>query len=397
MTGSRVPLSVLDLVPISSGSNASQAIRNSMELVKLAERLGYRRYWFAEHHLNPGVAGSTPALLIAMAAAETDHIRLGSGGIQSGSRTALSVVEEFGLLDALHPGRIDLGIGRSGGRNFFRDREKKSREEPDRRPRPPKRDEIVNGILIPVAPSLRGMIDAPRLVMTAELLQQEGAEAADYGRLLGDIAAMIDGTYRSSAGVDPRPVPGAGANVEPWVLGSTAGESAEVAGRLGLRFAASYHISPASALAATAAYRQAFAPSSSLDRPYVAVSADVVVGPDDERAQNLATGYALWVRSIRKGQGAMEFPGPDEAGRHTWSDEDRALVRDRVETQFVGSPGTVVAQLERLQAAFGADEVIVTTITHSHQDRMRSYSLLAHEWSGENQAVEQEEAQPAHR
>src|ERR1700742_4387598 len=115
MTGT--PLAVLDLVPVSSGSTASQALRNSVDLARQAERLGYRRYWFAEHHLNPGVAGSSPPVMIAVVAGATERIRLGSGGVQSGHRTALSMVEEFGLLDALHPGRLDLGIGRSGGRD----------------------------------------------------------------------------------------------------------------------------------------------------------------------------------------------------------------------------------------------------------------------------------------
>jgi alkanesulfonate monooxygenase SsuD/methylene tetrahydromethanopterin reductase-like flavin-dependent oxidoreductase (luciferase family) len=153
-----------------------------------------------------------------------------------------------------------------------------------------------------------------------------------------------------------------------------------VAGRLGIRFAASYHISPSTALAAADAYRAAFVPSAALDRPYVAVSADVVVAPDDESAHRLAAGYAPWVRSIRKGEGAIPFPGPDEAGRLAWSDEERALVRDRVETQFVGSPQTVAGQLEVLREATGADELIVTTITHSHTDRIRSFTLLAQEW-----------------
>jgi len=216
--------------------------------------------------------------------------------------------------------------------------------------------------------------------LTADLLQQKNAESAAYGDLLSDILDLLHGTYRSSDGLDPHPVPGAGADVQPWVLGSSAGESAEVAGQLGLRFAASYHISPATALAAADAYRAAFIPAADLDRPYLAVSADVVVAPDDESAHRLAAGYAPWVRSIRKGEGAMPFPGPDEAGRAAWSDEDRALVCDRVDTQFVGSPGTVVAQLERLRAATGADELIVTTITHSHTDRIRSFTLLAQEW-----------------
>jgi alkanesulfonate monooxygenase SsuD/methylene tetrahydromethanopterin reductase-like flavin-dependent oxidoreductase (luciferase family) len=380
MTAERVPLGILDLVPVSAGSTPAEAVRNSVDLAQTAERCGYRRYWFAEHHLNAGVAGSSPALLIAMAAAATGHIRLGSGGVQSGHRTALSVVEDFGLLDAMHPGRIDLGVGRSGGRNFFRDRlAAASKDTGGVRP-PPESRRTENGLLIPRPPSLHGLANAPRIKLTTDLLQQRNAESADYGELMQDILAMLHGSYRSPDGLDPHPVPGTGAGVEPWILGSSAGESAEVAGRLGVRFAASYHISPATALDAAEAYRKAFVPSPELPRPYVAVSADVVVGPDDETAQELAAGYALWVRSIRRGEGAMPFPGPDETGRASWSEADVALVRDRVDTQFVGSPRTVTQRLAQLQEATAADELIVTTITHRHEDRRRSLILLAREW-----------------
>ena len=192
-------------------------------------------------------------------------------------------------------------------------------------------------------------------------------------------------------------MPGTGANVEPWILGSSAGESAEVAGRLGVRFAASYHISPATALEAAEAYRKAFVPSRDLDHPYLAVSADVVVGPDDESARSLAAGYGLWVRSIRKGEGAIPFPGPAEAGRHTWDGNDRTLVADRVDTQFVGSPRTVARELMRLQEATDADELIVTTITHSHADRTRSFSPLAEEWFNDDSPSETGMAQSLHR
>ena len=156
-----------------------------------------------------------------------------------------------------------------------------------------------------------------------------------------------------------------------------------MAGRLGLRFAANYHVSPATVLEAVDAYREAFVPSADLDRPYVAVSADVVVGPDDEAANELAEGYPLWVLSIRSGQGAMPFPSPEEARRHHWTGADRALVRDRTETQFVGSPRSVASQLRWLQEATDADELLITTITHRHEDRIRSYRLLAEEWSKE--------------
>jgi alkanesulfonate monooxygenase SsuD/methylene tetrahydromethanopterin reductase-like flavin-dependent oxidoreductase (luciferase family) len=386
MTLNPVPLGILDLVPVVSGSDAGRALCNAMDLVQVAEQLGYRRYWFAEHHLNSGVAGSAPALLIAMAGATTEHIRLGSGGVQSGHRTALSVVEEFGLLDAMYPGRIDLGIGRSGGRTFFKDKlEHSERQVAGGEPAVRKDRYTNNGLLIPVAPSLRHLAGAPRVTLTAQMLQQEDAKSAEYGDLVRDILGLLDGSYRSNDGLDPHPVPGAGARVEPWILGSSPGESAEVAGREGLRFAASYHISPATALSAARAYREAFVPSADLERPYLAVSADVVVGPDDETARHAAAGYAEWVRSIRCGEGAIPFPDPLEASLRDWTPEDEALVHDRVASQIVGSPGTVVQGLARLQEATHADELIVTTITHSHQDRVRSYALLARAWSDQSE------------
>lgn len=383
--GAQTPLGILDLVPISSGSDGHQAVRNALDLVQVAEQLGYARYWFAEHHLNPGVAGTTPALLIARAGAATQKIRLGSGGVQSGHRTALSVVEEFGLLDAMYPGRIDLGLGRSGGRTFFKEK-LSARQDEARSPgqAAPKRTNrfTENGVLIPTAPSLRHLADAPRLALTSQMLQQDGARTADYAQLVTEILQLVDGTFRSDDGLDPHPVPGTGAIVEPWILGSSPGESAALAGRLGLRFAASYHISPSTALEAAEAYRDAFVPSDELEHPYVAVSADVIVAPDDESARLLAAGYAKWVLSIRRGEGAIPFPDADAALDHPWSEEDRALVADRVATQVTGSPSSVAHQLGLLREAFGADELIVTTITHEHLDRVRSYALLAHEWFG---------------
>jgi alkanesulfonate monooxygenase SsuD/methylene tetrahydromethanopterin reductase-like flavin-dependent oxidoreductase (luciferase family) len=134
-------------------------------------------------------------------------------------------------------------------------------------------------------------------------------------------------------------------------------------------------------LEASDGYRAAFRPSAELDRPYLSVSADVVVGPDEATARELATGYGLWVRSIRSGDGAIEFPTPQQARAWPWTEADRALVADRTDTQFVGSAAQVADQLERLRDATGADELVVTTITHEHADRVRSYQLLAEEWS----------------
>lgn len=152
-------------------------------------------------------------------------------------------------------------------------------------------------------------------------------------------------------------------------------------GGAGLRFAANYHVSPATVLEAVDGYRAHFKPSDLLDKPYVSVSADVVVADDDDTARELAAGYGPWVRSIRTAEGAIEYPTPQEARVRPWTDEDRELVRDRLDTQFVGSPGRVADRLAQLQEATGADELLITTITHDHADRVRSYELLAEEWS----------------
>src|SRR6202167_2450548 len=371
-------LGVLDLVPISSGSTATQALLNSIDLAQHAETLGYSRYWFAEHHLNPGVAGTSPAVVLALTAAATSTIRLGSGAVQMGHRTALSTVEEFGLLDALHPGRFALGRARAGAR-----------------PREPKAPALVgggaaatvvdghtpNGLLIPPRFDIKPLLGSPRFAMQKALLQLPHAEPQNYTEQVGDVLALIAGTYRSTDGEEAHVVPGEGAALEIWVLGSSGGESAEVAGHRGLRFAANYHVSPATVLEAVEGYRAAFQASGELDRPYVSVSADVVVAGTEAQARELATGYGLWVRSIRTAEGAIQFPTPEEARRYEWTDEDRALVTDRIDTQFVGAPGQVADKLEQLRDATEADELIITTITHDHADRVRSYQLLAEEWA----------------
>ncbi len=373
---SQTPLAVLDLVPISSGSSASQALANSIDLARRAESFGYARYWFAEHHLNPGVAGTSPAVVLALTAAATSTIRIGSGAVQLGHRTALSTVEEFGLIDALHPGRLDLGLGRAAGRP----------PEGFRQPEVIGASVVVegkapNGLKIPAKFRPDGLLGSPRFAMQKKLLHLPNAKSQDYEEQVADILALLAGTYRSPEGIEAHVIPGEGAAVEVWILGSSGGVSAVVAGENGLRFAGNYHISPATVLEAAEGYRAAFKPSAELDAPYLSISADVVVGPDEASARELATGYGLWVRSIRSGAGAISFPTPDEARAHPWTEEDRALVADRVATQFVGSPRQVADQLEQLRDATGADELIITTITHDHADRVRSYELLAEEWA----------------
>ena len=388
MTSTAIPLSVLDLVPITSGSTARQAIANTIDLAKRAESAGYQRYWLAEHHLNPGVAGTTPALLIALIANATRTLRVGSGAVLMGHHTPLAVVEQFGILDAVHPGRIDLGLGRSGFKRL-RERAGRPTASPTSTSSPtataPHGRRTENGLLIPPPYSFAKLIGSPRAALQIGLLQQPKAETPDYAEQIDDILALIGGTYRGADGTEAHVIPGEDARLDIWILGSSGGESAEVAGRRGLPFAANYHVAPSSVLEAVEGYRAAFRPSATLTRPHVSVSADVVVAPTDQEARELATGYAPWVRSIRSGEGAIKFPTPDEARSFEWSDDDQALVQDRLDTQFVGSPDRVADQLGILAAASGADELLITTITHDHRDRIRSYELLADEWAARNQ------------
>ncbi|WP_329129209.1 LLM class flavin-dependent oxidoreductase [Streptomyces sp. NBC_01476] len=374
---SAVPLSVLDLSPIPSGSTPAQAVRNTVDLARRAEEAGYARYWLAEHHLATGVAGISPALLIQLVAAATERIRVGAGAVQLGHRTPLSVVEEFGLLDALFPGRIDLGLGRSGFR--------KPGAAGAAPPPPPKPRQVADrwtpeGLLIPAPFDISSLIGSPLLTRYIQLVQFPGADLPEYRDQVDQIQALIRGDYRTPEGLEAHALPGEGADLQLWILGSSAGASAQAAGALGLPFGANYHVSPAAVLEAVEAYRKAFVPSDVLDRPHVLVSADVVVAEDDATARHLASPYGLWVHSIRSGRGAIPFPTPEEAAAHEWTDVERGLVDDRIRTQFTGSPQTVAAKLRVLQQATGADELLVTTITHDHQDRVRSLTLLADEW-----------------
>lgn len=365
-------LSILDLAPITSGNTAADALRNTIDLAQRAERAGYRRYWLAEHHFAPGVAGSAPAVLIALVAAATATIRVGSGAVQLGHQTPLSVVEQFGLIDALYPGRIDLGIGRSGQRRAELAAKAKAAAAPsDERPGP----RTVDGLLIPPPFDFSKLVTHPQLAHYATLLQQPGAETPDFAGQIDDVLAFLNGTHEARA------VPGEGADLEVWILGSSGGQSAQVAGERGLPFAANYHVSPANVLQAVEAYREAFKPSDDLAEPYVVVSADVVVAEDEARARELAAPYGLWVRSIRTGSGAMPYATPEEAAAHVWTEADRELVADRVDTQFVGTPDQVAERLRVLRRVTGADELLVTTITHDHDDRVRSHELLAEAWN----------------
>jgi alkanesulfonate monooxygenase SsuD/methylene tetrahydromethanopterin reductase-like flavin-dependent oxidoreductase (luciferase family) len=373
-----VPLSVLDLVPVSSGSTAATALANTLDLARAAERAGYARYWLAEHHLNPGVAGSAPNIVIGAVAAATSTIRVGSAATLVGNVRGLQIAETFGTLAALYGSRIDLGLGRSGA-------------PAPGTPKPPslapREDEVVDGLLIPAPFDFR-IAPGSRFALQGELLGRVPGDVDRFEDELALIRALFDGTWSRDGSVIEAP-PAAGAAVELWIHGSTGGASARAAGALGLPYGANYHTSPGTVLASVQAYREAFRPGV-LDAPHVIVSADVVVGRDTAEASELALGYGQWVHSIRSGVGAIEYPTPDEARATPLPVDAAAAVADRLATRFVGDAARVADRLETLQRATGADELLVTTITHGHDARVRSYELLAAEW-----AARAERAAPA--
>jgi alkanesulfonate monooxygenase SsuD/methylene tetrahydromethanopterin reductase-like flavin-dependent oxidoreductase (luciferase family) len=371
-------LSVLDQSPISEGSTGAEALRNTIDLAQHAERWGYHRYWLAEHHF-VSVASSSSITLIGLVAAATSRIRVGSGAVQVGHHTSASIVEAFGTIDALYPGRLDLGLGRSGHR----------RAQFGAQPEHPKkshpvidtvtgRTEIREGVVVPPPFDPGRIRDRSKFLASVAALQQPGAQALDFAEQVDEVRALLDGTYQSADGIALHAVPGEGAQVELWLFGSSAGESAELAGQLGLPFAAAYHVAPGTALDAVEAYRAAFRPSPQLADPYVVISADVVVAQDDATAQQRASTYGHWVHSIRSGAGAADYLDPATATPLT--PEQLRLVDDRLATQFVGAPTTVAERLAALQRVAGADELLITSIAHNHTDRLESHRLLAEEW-----------------
>lgn len=385
MTSTRVPLSVLDLAPVSAGSTGAQALRDAVTRAQRVDALGYHRIWFAEHHLAPGVASSAPAPLAAIVAERTVRIRVGSGAVLLASTSPLLAAEQFGTLAALHPGRIDLGLGRawappapaSDGPAGAAPSAAASDGPASRGSASRRGPREVAGLLVPADPPRAAQADG----LDRLRAQQRIIGAARSGSSLRSELELVlalragalldDGTTYVSPAV-------AGADFELWVLASSGGESARAAGELGLPLAANYHVSPSTVLDTVASYRAAFRPGV-LDRPYVLVSADVLVADTDAQARRIGQPYGQWVHSIRAGSGAIPYPAPG-ADALGWDDDARALVEDRVSTRFVGSPETVVRGLEALQRATGADEIVVTTIAHDPADTLRSFEHLAEAW-----------------
>jgi luciferase family oxidoreductase group 1 len=326
-----VPLSVLDLAPVPSGASAGEALRNSIDLASHVEQLGYHRYWVAEHHNMPGIASSAPAVLIAHLAQATNTIRVGSGGVMLPNHSPLVVAEQFGMLEALHPGRIDLGIGRAPGTD---------------------------------------QLTASALRRTANV------SADDFPQDLGELMAFFYGTFPDEHPYGRiTPVPARGNPPALWLLGSS-GYSAQVAALLGLPFAFAHHFSPANTLPALALYRQHFHPSTFLQRPYAMVAAAVVCAESDEKARWLAAPSALSFLKLRQGRPG-QLPSPQEAASYPYTQQERAAIEARQADQVIGGPETVRRGLEELQQRTQADELMLTTIVYSHADRLLSYELVS--------------------
>jgi alkanesulfonate monooxygenase SsuD/methylene tetrahydromethanopterin reductase-like flavin-dependent oxidoreductase (luciferase family) len=296
-----------------------------------------------------------------------EAVRIGTAATIIGNYTPLQVVEAAGVVSALHPGRFDLGIGRSGGRSSSAQSHAASTSA----------DRVIDGLVIPAPVPFA--VDAPRFAAQARLLGRGDGTQDRFEQDVRDILALIAGTYLPPEGVPIHATPAEGEDIEVWIHGSTAGPSARLAGALGLPFGANYHVAPFFVLEAVEAYRAAFVPGR-LSEPRVTVSVDVVVAPTDAQARELAAGYPAWVHSIRAGQGAIPYPTAAEAFADPLDEGTLRAVHSRVVTQFVGSPETVAERLDTLQRVTGADELLVTTITHDHADRVRSYELLAAEW-----------------
>jgi luciferase family oxidoreductase group 1 len=328
LTLAGVPLSVLDLAPIPDGSTAGQALRATIDLARETEELGFARFWVAEHHGMPGIASSSPPVLIGHIAAATTTIRVGSGGVMLPNHPSLVVAEQFGMLEALHPGRIDLGIGRAPGTDQA----------------------------------------------TASALRHRGPD--DFPRQLTDLLGFFTGHWpQGHQYATVHAVPGEGNGPDLWLLGSS-GYSAQVAGTLGLPFAFAHHFMPHNTLPALELYRKTFQPSEALAAPHAMIAAAVTCADTEDRARFLAGAGALSFLRLRQGRPG-KLPTPEEAAAYQYSDLERAFIEDRQSTQHIGTPESVRAGLEALVKQTEVDELMITTSTHDPADRLRSFQLLA--------------------
>ncbi|WP_136416382.1 LLM class flavin-dependent oxidoreductase [Herbaspirillum sp. ST 5-3] len=318
--------SVLDLSPIAQGSNAAQSFRNSLDLAQHAERWGYHRFWLAEHHGMPGIASAATAVLICHIAGGTSTIRVGAGGIMLPNHSPLVIAEQFGTLESLFPGRIDLGLGRAPGSDQA------------------------------TARALRR-----NLASDADEFPQDVVELMDY--------------FSAESRRSVRAVPGAGLNVPIWILGSSL-FGAQLAAALGLPYAFASHFAPAQMMQAIDLYRATFRPSAQLDKPYVMLGFNVFAADTDEEAQFRATSMQQAFVNLRSGR-PSQLPPPVEDYWNRIGAQEKALLEQVLSCSAVGSPETVSKEISAFIARTGADELMITSQIFDHAARLHSYEIAA--------------------
>jgi len=322
-----IPLSVLDLSPITAGGSPAESYRNTLDLARHAEEWGFHRYWLAEHHGMPGVASSATAVVIGYVAGGTSKIRVGSGGIMLPNHAPLVIAEQFGTLESMYPGRIDLGLGRAPG------------SDP----------------------------------ATARALRRD-LRGDDFPGLLEELRGYLNPAESDSVPA-VRAVPGEGLNIPIWLLGSS-GYSARLAGELGLPFAFASHFSPDYTLPALELYRGCFRPSMVLDAPYAMIGVHVVAADTEEKARLLATSQMQQFLGLTRGRpGPLQPPVPNMD--ELWSPYEKASIEHQLRYSAVGSAETVQARLQSILDATQADELIITSQIYDHQDRLRSYEIVS--------------------
>lgn len=320
-----VPLSVLDLAPICAGSGPRQALLNSLDLARHCERWGYGRYWLAEHHSMPGIASAATSVVIGHVAAGTTRIRVGAGGIMLPNHAPLLIAEQFGTLEALFPGRIELGLGRAPGSD--------------------------------------------------QLTQRALRRGTGADTFPDDVLELMHWFAEPQPGQAVLAVPGAGLQVPIWILGSSL-FGAQLAAQLGLPYAFASHFAPAMMMDALQIYRSRFRPSARLAAPHVMLGVNVTAADTDEEARVLRTSLLQAFVNLRRGRPAP-LPPPDESFELTMSAAERAMLDQALSCSIVGSPATVRRGLAEFVARTGADELMITGQIYEHQARLRSFEITA--------------------
>jgi luciferase family oxidoreductase group 1 len=326
-----IPLSVLDLIPLPEGSSSGQALRNSLELARLADQWGYTRLWYAEHHNMPTVVSTTPEIMIALAGEQTERLRVGSGGVMLPNHAPLKVAETYKMLAALHPGRIDLGIGRAPGTDTA------------------------------TALALRGS----RQALMADDFPDKLSELEAFGK---DGMGVRNSMATVAAMPPDAPLP------DFWLLGSS-DYSAQLAAAIGVGFAFAAHFSDFPPQYPLRAYRDQFKPGA-LEKPHAILTLSVLCADTDAEAERLASSAIVAFTRLRTGQKSILLP-PDEALAYPFTPQEQAVADSIRPQQIIGSPETVAKRIRALVERTGADEVMVTTFTHGQQERLRSYERLA--------------------